>query len=345
MKYGPPLGKKPLPLSATSKIFTAVTQMKPTQPHLLLSPARFYNQRIRTVSIFPPYFTYIDLPCSAARNPSSHSLNKVDTQVVSAASQPSPTPKSATRRRLPPTPGGPSPPVTSPSISLSMPEPEPYHPAGSSKPSVYNPASYTPFAPSSNGVARPTTADSDNSTTSGRRLPTAPGYSNGSSQLEERTPISSSDYQSHGSFSSSFGSHTTNSTPSTTGDGQHRPPGAQPPALPPKPSAYQDFSSESQYSYQSLSFNTYDRENNDYFYGQPQQTQQSRPHQYGAIALPPPPPPLPPPPPPPPPPTATTNDNLSDYPPQTADTTSPVALSPGRSFSRRTSQARIFIIF
>jgi hypothetical protein len=227
-----------------------------------------------------------------------------------------------------------------------MPEPEPYHLP--SKPSLYNSTSYASFASSSNGASnlvRPTTAGSDNSAASAPRLPQ--GSSNGSSHYADdgqRTPISSSDYQSHRSFTSSLGSSTTKTTTST-GDGKYRPPGALPPALPPKPSAYQDFSSESQYSYQLPSFNAYDQESldvpDDYFYRQPQQ---SRTNKYAPIVVPPPPPPPRPPPLPPAPLAATTNDDFTDYVSQTTYT-SPVASSPCRSSLLSISQARIFIIF
>jgi hypothetical protein len=228
---------------------------------------------------------------------------------------------------------------------MSVPEP-----AGSSRPSLYNSTSYASFASSSNGASdlvRRTTAGSGNSAASAPRLPQ--GSSNGSSHHGDdgqRTPVSPSDYLSHRSFTSSLGSSTTNTTPST-GDGHHRPPGALPPALPPKPSAYQDFSSESQYSYQLPSFNAYDPDNqdvsDDYLYRQPQQQQQSRPNKYAPVVVPPPPPPPPPPLPPVPPP-ATTEDDFADYSSQ-ATYTSPVALSPCRYSLLRSFQAQIFIIF
>ena len=262
---------------------------------------------------------------------------------MSVASQSSPSTKSPARRRLPPTPGGASASATSPAISLSMAEPEPYHLPGSSKPSLYNSTSYASFASSSNGpsdLVRRTTAGSNNSAASGPQL--AQGYLNGSSHYAndgKRIPMSSSDYQSHRSYTSSLGSPTTNTT--TSGDSNRRPPGALPPALPPKPSAYQDFSSESQYSYQLPSFDAYDQDiSDDYFYRQ-SQPQQSRPNKYAptVVTSQPPLPPLPPLPPAPP--AAVNNDNVSDYSPQTTYASS----SPCRSPLLRISQARLFIIF
>ncbi|KAF8956940.1 CNH domain-containing protein [Flammula alnicola] len=270
---------------------------------------------------------------------SQYPVNRVDTQNVSPVSST----KSPTRRRLPPTPGASSSSATSPTASFPMPEPEPYYAPGPSRPHLYNNSnSYTSFASSSssNGpsdLGRRMTGGSDHSANSGRILPQAPGYSNGSLSFSddgERTPVS--DYNSFPSNSSYAASHTTNAT-SLPGDGYYRPPGASPPALPPKPSAYAALSADTQYSYPSSSFNAYDQVNRDisngYQYRSSHQTLPSRPNQYIAVKAPTP-PPLPPPPPAHP--AGNVNDQYTDYSPQqgnTPYTTSPVTLSPYGGFS------------
>ncbi|KAJ3514155.1 hypothetical protein NLJ89_g2537 [Agrocybe chaxingu] len=181
----------------------------------------------------------------SARAPSPYTP-PVDT---SSPAAPSPTATSPTRRRLPPTPVSVSSSATSP---FAMPEPDPYYPPGASRPHhLYNSSSYSSFG--SSGLVdqgRRATGSSSASST-GRRLPQAPGHDNGPTDDGERTPISAIDQQPHPHYhgsnpsfssSSSFTSYTTNT--SNTTDGYYRPPGALAPAVPPKPTIYRDYASD-----------------------------------------------------------------------------------------------------
>lgn len=163
---------------------------------------------------------------------SSPYLPPVDT---STSSTETPSKYSPTRRRLPPTPG-----VASSSITptvMPMPEPDTQY----SRQNPYDSSFYTSFPPSnipSDPTPRPA-GERTSTSSNGRRLPEAPAYGNDSKHSYEdgsRTPVSTSDYQSHGSTTSysssaSFSGYSTGAT-STNGDGYHRP------AVPPKPSAY-----------------------------------------------------------------------------------------------------------
>lgn len=110
-----------------------------------------------------------------------------------------------------------------------MPEPEAYYPPGASRPHLYNTnnlSSYTSHASSSTPNSDMASGSSRRtSDTNGRHAVGVHGYSNDISPWDDgvKTPVS--DYQTH---------HPS----SPRNDIYQRPPGAQPPALPPKPSAY-----------------------------------------------------------------------------------------------------------
>ncbi|KAF8159396.1 CNH domain-containing protein [Crassisporium funariophilum] len=245
-------------------------------------------------------------------------------------------PKSPTRRRLPPTPGGSSSSVASPLISFSMPEPEPYHPPGTARPTLYNSTSYASFASSSNGpsdLVRRTTTSSGTSNDSGLQFPHAPEYSGGSRSSNdgggERTPVSSNDYRSHASTTSyssstSYGSYTNNT--SVAGDGIYRPPGALPPSA---PSGYQDKPSDSAHSHQAPAFDAYDtgkKNGTNGYYQQSQHSHLAQVGQYDSYSFKAPPPPPPPPPKTQPPPPAPSSNPYLDSSPQYANQA--IVLSP-----------------
>ena len=169
-------------------------------------------------------------PLAGRRSPSPY---RVNTQNLATAPSPASS-KSPTRRRLPPTPGGSSSsPVTPAVVSYAMPEPEVYYPPGASRPHMYNgntTNSFASFASSSTRSSDPASGSSRRSadTDIGRQPHGGSISSNSTSYWDDtlRTPVS--DSQVHYS--------------SSRNDVFQRPSGAQPPALPPKPSAYTNMS-------------------------------------------------------------------------------------------------------
>lgn len=164
-------------------------------------------------------------PLAGRRSPSPY---RVNTQNLATVPSPA-SGKSPTRRRLPPTPGGSSSsPVTPSVVSYAMPEPEVYYPPGASRPHMYNgntSNSFASFASSSTRSSDPASGSSRRSAdTNGRQPPGGSTSSSNTSYWDDalRTPVS--DSQAH--------------YPSSRNDVYQRPSGAQPPALPPKPSAY-----------------------------------------------------------------------------------------------------------
>jgi hypothetical protein len=163
--------------------------------------------------------------------------------------QEAPSPK--VPRRLPPTPGGSST-TSSPTTSYGMPEPEPYHEPGSSqRPGHHSVDSYT-SSTGSHDLLRKATAGS----ASGRRLPAAPAYMNGSRPIvpglpsDPRPPIrvAHTSYESHSSSSTGGGYSN-----SITREPSYRPPGALSPTAPGR---------QDTYSHPSATFNAYDEGRN-----------------------------------------------------------------------------------
>ena len=157
---------------------------------------------------------------------------------------------SPSRRRLPPTPGGPSSQIT----SMMMPEPVPYYPPGAIPPASYTSLSYSSSSSGPPSLSHRTTASS---TTTDNSSHLHIQYSNGPRSTEngEKTPISSNEYPSHASNASYFNEMSTGNYLSNinTTDDIYRPPGALPPSA---PSAH----SSTSYSNQSPLFNPYTNE-------------------------------------------------------------------------------------
>ncbi|KAH9479317.1 Rho1 guanine nucleotide exchange factor 1 [Psilocybe cubensis] len=248
----------------------------------------------------------------------------VNTKFESYTSSPTSATSPTGRRRLPPTPGSSTSSTYSPVKSYPMPEPVPYRPSGSSQ-DTYSPISAGSLSAGGPSIDNRKAAIASDINFTERALPSVSGYSNDYTQVlddGQRTPISSDDYRPHGSLSSysTAPSFTTQlGSTSSSGTSHTRPSGASPPALPPKPSTYNDSSTRPSYS--ENPFNAYDLDDRevDYKYQTAPNTHSSRiQHSSHPSAPPPLPPKIP----------TNGHEQYSSYPQTTTYAASPIALSP-----------------
>ncbi|TFK39742.1 CNH domain-containing protein [Crucibulum laeve] len=204
---------------------------------------------------------------------------------TSARMQNSTSPKTGAVRRLPPTPGGSSV-ASSPTTTLSMPEPEYYYDY-TQRPSHYSGDSHTSLTSISSGGSNDLLKKATSASANGRRLPQAPtnGQHSPISPSGRRSPMPGLpvDPRPASNVSRNTSYSSTSTTASFLPTEVYRPPGALSPAV---PGGYNNRHSPSN-SYNSSAFdiyNTEDRRSGNGYYQQ----------QQNAYQTPPPPPPPPP---------------------------------------------------